>query len=42
MVNTQLFQTSKGQLLPEANVRNAEGGPAYALGPRHQLAQLAA
>ena len=42
MVNTQLFQTSKGQLPPEANVRNAEGGPAYALAPRHQLAQLAA
>jgi hypothetical protein len=42
MVNTQLFQTSKGQLLPEANVCNAEGGPAYALGPRQQLAQLAA
>jgi 60 kDa SS-A/Ro ribonucleoprotein len=42
MVNTQLFQTRKGRLLPEANVRNAEGGPAYAFGPRHQLAQLAA
>jgi 60 kDa SS-A/Ro ribonucleoprotein len=42
MVNTQLFQTLKGVLLPQANVRNHEGAPAYALSPRHQLAQLAA
>ena len=42
MVNTQLFQTLKGALLPAATVRNAEQAPAYAFSPRHQLAQLAA
>ncbi len=42
MVNTQLFQTIKGALLPAATARNAEQAPAYAFGPRHQLAQLAA
>lgn len=42
MVNTTLFQTLKGALLPAATARNAERAPAYALGPRHQLAQLAA
>lgn len=42
MVNTQLFQTLKGKLLPKADVLNHSGAPAYALSPRHQLAQLAA
>lgn len=42
MVNTQLFQTLKGALLPAATARNAELAPAYAFSPRHQLAQLAA
>jgi len=42
MVNTQLFQTNKGALLPAATATNAAGAPAYALSPRHQLAQLAA
>jgi 60 kDa SS-A/Ro ribonucleoprotein len=42
MVNTQLFQTLRGALLPSAKARNAEGAPAYELTPRHQLAQLAA
>lgn len=42
MVNTQLFQTLKGALLPTAAARNAEQAPAYAFSPRHQLAQLAA
>jgi 60 kDa SS-A/Ro ribonucleoprotein len=42
MVNTQLFQTLKGALLPAATARNAEQAPAYAFSPRHQLAQLAA
>lgn len=42
MVNTQLFHTIKGALLPAATARNAEGAPAYAFSPRHQLAQLAA
>ena len=42
MVNTQLFQTTPGTLLPVPDVRNLAGAPAYALAPRHQLAQLAA
>jgi 60 kDa SS-A/Ro ribonucleoprotein len=42
MVNTQLFQTPKGALLPDADARNHEQAPAYALSARHQLAQLAA
>ena len=42
MVNTQLFQTLKGALLPNANTVNAEQAPAYAFTPRHRLAQLAA
>lgn len=42
MVNTQLFQTLTGPLLPQAAVRNQAGVLAYALSPRHQLAQIAA
>ena len=42
MVNLQLFQTLKGKLLPQTNALNHELAPAYALSPRHQLAQLAA
>ena len=42
MVNTQLFQTQKGAMLPDAAARNNEQAPAYALSARHQLAQLAA
>ncbi|WP_269631227.1 RNA-binding protein [Pelomonas sp. BJYL3] len=42
MVNTQLFHTIKGALLPAATARNAQQAPAYAFSPRHQLAQLAA
>lgn len=42
MVNTQLFHTAKGALLPAATATNQHGAPAYALSPRHQLAQLAA
>jgi 60 kDa SS-A/Ro ribonucleoprotein len=42
MVNTQLFQTLKGALLPDATASNHEQAPAYALSARHQLAQLAA
>ena len=42
MVNTQLFQTLKGALLPNANTVNAVQAPAYAFTPRHRLAQLAA
>jgi 60 kDa SS-A/Ro ribonucleoprotein len=42
MVNTQLFHSSKGALLPLPKASNHENAPAYALSPRHQLAQLAA
>lgn len=42
MVNTQLFHSSKGALLPQPNATNHQGSAAYALSPRHQLAQLAA
>ena len=42
MVNTEIFQTQKGVLLPDADARNSEQAPAYALGARHKLAQLAA
>ena len=43
MANVQLFQRTQQALpLPAALARNAEGAPAYALTPRHQLAQYAA
>jgi 60 kDa SS-A/Ro ribonucleoprotein len=42
MVDTQLFHTLKGKLLPATNAINQHQAPAYALSPRHQLAQLAA
>jgi 60 kDa SS-A/Ro ribonucleoprotein len=42
MVNTKLFQTLRGALLPTPTATNASQAPAYAYTPRHQLAQLAA
>src|ERR1700754_991328 len=42
MVNTKLFQTLRGALLPAPTAMNASSAPAYAYTPRHQLAQLAA
>lgn len=42
MVNTNLFKTFSGKNLPQANTKNNSNALAYALGPRHQLAQLAA
>jgi len=42
MVNTQLFKTVAGALLPKANARNHEGAPAYTMSARHRLAQVAA
>jgi 60 kDa SS-A/Ro ribonucleoprotein len=42
MANLQLFQTLRGALQPVADMRNEAGGAAYALSPKHQLAQLAA
>ncbi len=41
MANPQRFHTSKGKLLPAANTANEAGGAAYALSPKHALAQLA-
>ena len=43
MANAQLFQSEQQSVtVPAALARNAEGAPAYALTPRHQLAQYAA
>jgi 60 kDa SS-A/Ro ribonucleoprotein len=42
MANLQLFQSLKGKLLPAASVMNGAMAPAYAMSPRHQLAQYAA
>lgn len=42
MANFQLFQSIKGKFLPPADAVNAEQAPAYAMSPRHQLAQYAA
>ncbi|MCC2963642.1 RNA-binding protein [Massilia sp. IC2-278] len=42
MVNAQLFQTLKGKFIPAADTVNDAGAPAYALSPRHALAQYAA
>ena len=41
MANKSLFSSLKA-LLPRATIRNEAGGPAYALGPKHALAQFAA
>jgi len=41
MANKSLFSSLKA-LLPRAAARNEAGGPAYALGPKHALAQCAA
>jgi 60 kDa SS-A/Ro ribonucleoprotein len=42
MANTTLFRSILGALFPSANARNEAGGLAYALPPRHALAQFAA
>lgn len=41
MANKSLFASTIGKLLPKTNANNREGAPAYALSPKHQLAQLA-
>ncbi|MCA9112007.1 MAG: TROVE domain-containing protein, partial [Planctomycetaceae bacterium] len=41
MANRTLFSSLKS-ILPRATVRNEAGGPAYALEPKHALAQFAA
>ena len=42
MANKSLFKSLKGKLLPATNAINEEFAPAYALPPKHQLAQFAA
>lgn len=42
MANKSLFQSHRGALLPTADTVNEAGGRAFALGPAHALAQLAA
>lgn len=41
MANKNLFQTLRGALLPKTDAVNEAGGPAYALSPKHALAQYA-
>ncbi len=42
MANKTLFKSVVGKLVPAANAVNEAAGPAYALDPRHALAQYAA
>ena len=42
MANRSLFQTLRGALIPQTNTTNDAAAPAYALGPKAALAQLAA
>lgn len=42
MANKTLFQSLRGALIPQTDARNAENAPAYALAPKHALAQYAA
>jgi 60 kDa SS-A/Ro ribonucleoprotein len=42
MANLQLFKTRRGAQLSAGSALNEAGGMAYALSPKHQLAQLAA
>lgn len=42
MANRSLFQSIRGKLFPRTDAVNEAGGKAYAFGPEHALAQLAA
>ena len=42
MASKTLFQSSRGPLVPRTDTFNRAGGKAYALAPRHALAQYAA
>src|SRR5262245_9243501 len=42
MANKTLFKSLVGKLIPATDVVNEERAPAYALSPKHQLAQYAA
>jgi 60 kDa SS-A/Ro ribonucleoprotein len=41
MANKSLFQSLRGALVPPTDTTNEAGGPAYALPPKHALAQYA-
>ena len=42
MANKTLFKSLVGKLMPATDALNDERAPAYALSPKHQLAQYAA
>ena len=42
MANKTLFKSLIGKLMPVTDALNEERAPAYALSPKHQLAQYAA
>jgi 60 kDa SS-A/Ro ribonucleoprotein len=42
MANKGLFASAMAKFLPKADALNRESAPAYAYGPEHKLAQLAA
>ena len=42
MANKGLFASAMAKFLPKADALNREAAPAYAYGPEHKLAQLAA
>jgi 60 kDa SS-A/Ro ribonucleoprotein len=42
MANKTLFKSLIGKLIPATDAVNEERAPAYALSPKHQLAQYAA
>src|SRR5262245_4942996 len=42
MANKQLFKSQKGELIPQADTLNEAMAPAYAVSPKHALAQYAA
>ena len=42
MANKNLFKSLVGKLVPAADARNRHNAPAYALTPKHALAQYAA
>lgn len=41
MANKSLFASLRGAMVPKTNTRNKEGARAYAMTPKHRLAQLA-
>ena len=42
MANKKIFKSHPGTLMPATDAFNEEYAPAYALSPKHQLAQYAA